>query len=70
MLAHPSIPPPLVLSPPTPQYKAMYQRSIEDPDGFWADIAQEFHWDKKARALSDRRKPRRALIIACTPRPE
>ncbi|KIZ06574.1 acetyl-CoA synthetase [Monoraphidium neglectum] len=29
------------------QYKAMYQRSIEDPDGFWADIASEFHWHKK-----------------------
>jgi hypothetical protein len=29
------------------QYKAMYKRSIEDPDGFWADIAREFHWDKE-----------------------
>jgi hypothetical protein len=25
----------------------MYARSIEDPDGFWAEIASEFHWDKK-----------------------
>ena len=32
-------------------YEAMYQRSIEDPDGFWADQANEFldwtkTWDK------------------------
>ena len=26
------------------QYKAMYQRSIEDPEGFWTDIAKEFFW--------------------------
>jgi acetyl-CoA synthetase len=24
------------------RYKAMYQRSIDDPDGFWADMASEF----------------------------
>ncbi|KIY99045.1 acetyl-CoA synthetase [Monoraphidium neglectum] len=29
------------------KYKEMYQRSIEDPDGFWADIASEFHWENK-----------------------
>jgi len=29
------------------QYAAMYKRSIEDPDGFWGDIASEFHWDTK-----------------------
>jgi hypothetical protein len=29
------------------QYRAMYKRSIEDPDGFWAEIAEEFHWEKK-----------------------
>ncbi|KAI8475041.1 MAG: acetyl CoA synthetase [Monoraphidium minutum] len=29
------------------EYKKMYARSIEDPDGFWGDIASEFHWDKK-----------------------
>eukprot|EP01018_Ginkgo_biloba_P003584 Gb_41406 [translate_table: standard] len=25
----------------------MYKRSIEDPDGFWADIASEFYWKVK-----------------------
>jgi len=29
------------------QYKAMYERSVTDPAGFWADQAQQFlHWDK------------------------
>ena len=27
------------------EYKAMYQRSVEDPSGFWADIANTFHWE-------------------------
>ena len=26
------------------QYKAMYKRSIEDPDGFWAEVAEQFYW--------------------------
>lgn len=25
-------------------YQTMYQRSIDDPEGFWAEIAQEFTW--------------------------
>ncbi len=29
------------------QYQAMYERSIKDPTGFWAEQAQQFlHWDK------------------------
>ena len=29
------------------QYQAMYQRSIEDPDGFWSDMAEQYlSWDK------------------------
>ena len=26
------------------QYRKMYQRSIEDPEGFWAEIAEGFYW--------------------------
>jgi hypothetical protein len=26
------------------QYDEMYQRSIQDPNGFWADMAKEFTW--------------------------
>eukprot|EP00268_Persea_americana_P015779 TRINITY_DN1741_c0_g1_i4.p1 TRINITY_DN1741_c0_g1~~TRINITY_DN1741_c0_g1_i4.p1 ORF type:complete len:736 (-),score=141.89 TRINITY_DN1741_c0_g1_i4:396-2603(-) len=29
------------------QYLEMYQRSIEDPSGFWSEIASEFYWKKK-----------------------
>ncbi|MEA5557676.1 acetate--CoA ligase [Nodularia spumigena] len=27
-------------------YDAMHRRSLEDPEGFWGDIAQELHWFK------------------------
>jgi acetyl-CoA synthetase len=29
------------------QYNEMYQRSISDPEGFWADIADDFEWKEK-----------------------
>ncbi len=29
------------------QYERMYVRSIEDPEGFWAEYAEELHWFKK-----------------------
>jgi acetyl-CoA synthetase len=29
------------------QYKAMYKHSIEDPDKFWAQMAEDLHWFKK-----------------------
>jgi acetyl-CoA synthetase len=29
------------------QYDEMYKRSIEDPEGFWGNVAEEFHWEKK-----------------------
>ncbi|KAF5755421.1 putative acetate--CoA ligase [Helianthus annuus] len=35
----------LVSSPE--KYLEMYKRSIEDPAGFWSDIASEFYWEKK-----------------------
>ena len=28
-------------------YKAIYQRSIEDPEGFWGEVAEGFVWYKK-----------------------
>ena len=28
-------------------YQALYQESIEDPDGFWGRVAEDFHWFKK-----------------------
>lgn len=29
------------------EYEAIYQRSITDPEGFWADIAGNFQWHKR-----------------------
>ena len=29
------------------EYKVMYERSINDPEGFWTEIAEQFHWEKK-----------------------
>ncbi|UFH54367.1 acetate--CoA ligase [Spirosoma sp. KNUC1025] len=28
------------------EYQAAYQKSVEDPEGFWAEIAQNFQWRK------------------------
>jgi len=29
------------------EYNSMYKRSIDDPSGFWGDIAETFHWEEK-----------------------
>ncbi|KAJ8434954.1 hypothetical protein Cgig2_025990 [Carnegiea gigantea] len=29
------------------KYLEMYKRSVEDPAGFWSDIASEFYWEQK-----------------------
>ena len=28
-------------------YERMYKHSVEDPAGFWADIASTYHWKQK-----------------------
>jgi acetyl-CoA synthetase len=28
------------------EYKALHKRSIEDPDGFWGEVAKDLHWFK------------------------
>jgi acetyl-CoA synthetase len=36
------------------QYKAMYERSVQDPDGFWAEQARQFvSWSKPWTKVSD-----------------
>ena len=35
------------------KYEEMYQRSIEDPDGFWGEIADTFVWEKKWDQVCD-----------------
>jgi acetyl-CoA synthetase len=35
------------------QYQAMYKRSIEDPEGFWAEMAEGFYWKQKWSKVRD-----------------
>ena len=30
----------------TATYETMYRRSLDDPEGFWGDIAKDFYWKK------------------------
>ena len=39
--------------PSLAKYEEMYQRSIEDPEGFWAEIADDFVWQKKWDKVRD-----------------
>jgi acetyl-CoA synthetase len=43
-------PPDIVAAANAPEYEGLYQRSLDDPEGFWAERAEELewyrHWDK------------------------
>ncbi|MFT5445897.1 MAG: propionyl-CoA synthetase [Gammaproteobacteria bacterium] len=39
------------------QYELAYQRSIDDPDGFWAEAARDIHWDREWDQVLDRSNP-------------
>ena len=41
------------------QYQEMYQRSIDDPEGFWGEVAEDFHWFKKWDKVRDYNYDRR-----------
>ena len=34
-------------------YLKAYQRSLNDPEGFWSGVAQEIHWDKPFTKVLD-----------------
>ena len=39
-------------------YRALYERSIQDPDGFWGDVAtEEIHWFEKWSKVLDWNPP-------------
>ncbi len=39
-------------------YDSLYRQSIEDPDSFWADVAEVIHWDRRwDRVLDDSNAP-------------
>ena len=35
------------------EYNALYERSINDPDGFWGEMAETFYWEKKWETVRD-----------------
>ena len=41
-------------------YERMYRRSVDDPAGFWAEMAAGFVWERKVQF-----EKRRALRPAC-----
>src|SRR5437879_3320619 len=39
-------------------YDDFYRRSLEDPNGFWAEAAEQIHWERRwDRVLDDSRTP-------------
>ncbi|XP_020581336.1 acetyl-coenzyme A synthetase, chloroplastic/glyoxysomal [Phalaenopsis equestris] len=52
----------LVSSPE--QYAEMYKRSIEDPAGFWSEIASQFYWKKKwdPKVFSENLDARKGIV--------
>lgn len=38
-------------------YEKTFQKSIEDPEGFWAEAARDIEWDKKWDTVLDRSNP-------------
>lgn len=39
------------------EYKKIYDRAYRDPDGFWAEIAEEMHWFKKWKKVLEWEPP-------------
>ena len=39
------------------EYDSMYARSLADPQGFWGDLAKQFHWCVLALLLLRQRPP-------------
>jgi acetyl-CoA synthetase len=35
------------------EYKAAYKKSVEDPEGFWGEVASHFYWRKKWNKVLD-----------------
>ena len=33
-------------------YERLYKESLEDPNGFWAKFAEDFHWKRKVSRVA------------------
>ncbi|MDW8371578.1 MAG: propionyl-CoA synthetase [Geminicoccaceae bacterium] len=38
-------------------YRAIWRRSLEDPEGFWAEAAEALHWDRRWDRVLDSSRP-------------
>ena len=38
-------------------YRALHERSVTDPEGFWAQAAEDLHWTKRWERVCDRSTP-------------
>lgn len=46
------------------KYEEMYRRSVDDPDGFWADAAEEFvSWSKMGQGYGMGLQYRRHQVV-------
>lgn len=41
----------------TPECQAAHRRSLDDPEGFWAEVAQELEWTKPWDRVLDNSNP-------------
>ncbi|XP_047034569.1 acyl-CoA synthetase short-chain family member 3, mitochondrial isoform X2 [Helicoverpa zea] len=41
----------------TPEFQEAYRRSIDDPEGFWGEVAQELEWTKPWERVLDNSNP-------------
>ena len=39
------------------EYKVEYEKSIKNPEDFWADKAEQFTWEKKWEKIFGKKKP-------------
>ena len=40
--------------PQANSYRALHERSVQDPEGFWAEQAERLHWDRRWDSILDR----------------
>ena len=39
------------------EYRTMYEKSIREPEAFWAEIAEQHHWFEKWHTVRDWQRP-------------
>ena len=46
------------------EYLELYDRSVKDPEGFWAEVAEDFHWFSKWDRVKSHNYDRRSGPIS------